>query len=204
MSRRLLIGAAVVYTAVLLVFSLTHSNSEARNYFTDITGPVFFYAVNTSVTVLLLAVTAVLFAQCFVLTPADSRRRLFFASQVLVFGSLAFDDRFGMHEFLYSVTGIHDAILLGITGVAELALLVCAGYLPPRGQRESRYLILAGAAFAFMLLVDAFGRPGLRGRLAVEDLSKTWAALLLAMFAWKVWRGRVEAVRTERRDGVYT
>jgi hypothetical protein len=100
--RNVIFGLLVVYSAVLIGVELSTSQAFVRNFFTDIEGPVHFYAVNTTLTVALLWGAALLFAVCVVCTeglPDAAQPRWFYLSQVLMFAFLGFDDRFQFHEW---------------------------------------------------------------------------------------------------------
>ncbi len=85
------IGIAVlallaVYSVVLIGVELNTSQDYVRNFFTDIDGPVPFYAVNTTLSVFFLWATALVFAICVACThglPDMDRIHWFFISQVL-------------------------------------------------------------------------------------------------------------------------
>ena len=59
------------YTAALLSIEYRFGQAYVRNYFTDITGPVRFYAVNTTFSAFLLWAIALIFFACMLLAEAD-------------------------------------------------------------------------------------------------------------------------------------
>ena len=90
-----------LYSAALIVVELRTSQDFVRNYFTDIEGPVPFFAVNTTISVFLLWSTALMFVVCLATIDGvsnETRIRWFFISQVVVFAYLGFDDRFIYEE----------------------------------------------------------------------------------------------------------
>ena len=200
MLRKLLWVLMLVYSVALLAIEWTTSQAHVRHYFTDITGPVFFYAANTSLCVMLLAMSAVLAAFCALVLDSKGRRseRVFDASQTIVFAGLAFDDRFGLHEAIGSRLPFDDAVLLGLVGVVEILLLVRFRDAIPSACR--RWILIAGAFFGAMLIVDAFAPLEARLRLSAEDLLKAWGALFVLVFAWEIARARAalgEAARSK-------
>ena len=64
-SRLLLFILLAVYSVVLIVIEWQTSQPYVRQFFTDIKGDVFFYAINTTFSVFLLWATALLFGICF-------------------------------------------------------------------------------------------------------------------------------------------
>ena len=187
---------AGVYSLAMLSIELFTSQAQVRHYFTDITGPVLFYAVNTTLSVFLLAGAALLFAVAAHLPgsrpDANRRARCFDLSQLALFAGLALDDRFLVHEALGSRLGIEDALLLGAAGLAELSLLFHFRDVLPRG-RAMRFLTAGGACTCCMLVIDAAAPLEAPLRLSFEDLFKAWGALLLFSFAWEVLRARFAA-----------
>jgi hypothetical protein len=196
------------YSATLIAVEVRVSQDFADYFFTDITGPVRFYAVNTTLAVFLLWSAALIFAACYVCTHADGRHkkeRAFYLTQILVFGYLGFDDRFLIHEWLggrLRKVGLelNDAtILIGI-GALEVVLLLTLGELMgTRLKRNRRYVYLAALFFALMVAIDSLVSPELIPRLSLEDLSKTWASAFLFMFAWSIYYDKITALKREAR-----
>jgi hypothetical protein len=196
--RRVIAGflaGLAVYSVVLASIEVTTSYDNARHYFTDITGPVPFYAINTSVSVFLLAGTALLFGVAWFCVDREheaARLRTFYASQVIVFLYLAADDRFRLHEWIGFTVGIPDALILLGVGVVELVLLGrFSGLLRPSSPVRP-WLIAAGALFVFMLAIDFLLPRRLVLRLAVEDLSKVWGEACLFMAAFILVHRHIE------------
>jgi hypothetical protein len=198
----LLLAAAllVLYTAGMIYIEAKYSRFTARHYFTDIKGPVRFFALNTTVSVALQWATAGLFLVaarwC---DRADRKRFVFHLSQVVVFGWLGMDDRFHFHESIGRATGIKDPLILLAVGIVELALLVSLGGVPRLPLKMRAMVGLAGASFLGMTAIDWFAPDDGWLRLSSEDLLKVWSCFFLACFAW-MWmerevRGAVEAHR---------
>ncbi len=187
--RALGIAALLAYSGVLLAAEIFVSQEYARLYFTDIHGPVRFYAVNTTVSVIILWSTALIFYLCVRRREIlhNERKRLFFLSQALIFSYLAFDDRFMIHEAIGTLLGVEDALILAAVGAAEIALLITLGRSVLRPTRNKMHIGLAGVCFLAMLLVDGLVPSDAVPRLAVEDLFKTWACFFLFLFAWDVF-----------------
>lgn len=196
MRLRLLLTALILlaaYTASLLTVELCTSQAYVRHYFTDITGPVPFYAVNTTLSVFLQWGTALLFGVCAAWTSSRRRRRSahwFCVSQVLVFAYLGADDRFMIHETVGGWLGIGDHYVLAAVAALEVALLItlARGVVPRRGWR---WLAGAAALFAVMMVFDAKVPHDMTLRLSLEDLAKTWSCLCFLLFAWETLQQRV-------------
>ncbi|MEJ7840938.1 MAG: hypothetical protein WKF95_04150 [Rubrobacter sp.] len=195
------IAALGAYSVALIAVEIKISQNFARHFFTDITGPVRFYAVNTTLSVFLLWSTALVFAGCFICTRDNGqhrRERAFYLSQVLMFGFLGFDDRFLLHEALGAKVAFSDALILFGVGALELGLLITLGGLAGAHRgRDRRYLYLAALFFALMVAIDGLLPREMVPRLSLEDLSKTWAGALLFMFACKIFYDRVEDLKQE-------
>ena len=132
-SRIILFSLFAVYSLLLIVVELQTSQDHVRNYFTDIEGPVPFYAVNTTISVFLLWATALMFAASFACTDkvADTRRlRWFLCSQILVFSFLAVCPGFYFrpHYFVFLLPAA--ALLAGIAAGSIAALLKRPGFGP--------------------------------------------------------------------------
>src|SRR5687767_3585699 len=109
--RTAAIGCLLIYSTVLIGVELATSQDFVRNYFTDISGPVPFYAINTTLSVALLWATALLFVILIAYSesrPELAHERWFYFSQAAVFTLLGSDDRFLLHEKLAYRLGIGD------------------------------------------------------------------------------------------------
>ncbi len=178
-----------IYSILLVGIELLHQQDYVRNYFTDISGPVRFYAVNTTLSVFLLWSTALLFAVSVTLTdssPLHRRTRAFYLSQILIFAYLGLDDRFMIHEWLGVRLKINDALILLGVGLLEIALLFFWGDIRKRSRSIQVNLFLAATFFAVMTGIDALLPSRMMLRLSLEDLAKTWANLFLFFFAWEI------------------
>jgi hypothetical protein len=196
--RILLVAGLVAYSAGLLVVEWNTSQEYVRNYFTDIQGPVHFYAVNTTLSVFLLWSAALVFGVCVVLTepmPAFERRRRFYLSQAFVFAFLGFDDRFMFHEWAAYRLNIEDHfILMAVVALDVLAIALLADRQVYAG-RTGRFFALAVGFSTVMLIIDATFPDQMVLRLSLEDLSKTWGALFFFLFAWERMLGDIAQLR---------
>ena len=183
--RKLAVLLLCVYSLCLLYVEWTKGQVGVRPYVTDITGPVRFYAIHTSLSVGLLAASAGLNLLILGLArrvATDWRTTAFHAAQAGLFAYLACDDRFLIHEELGMRLGIEDALILVALGLLELGLLAWLGRLRTRSPRARHCLALAGVAFAAMLVVDGTFPSEWRFRLSAEDLFKLWGGALLLLF----------------------
>jgi len=189
-----LISLLTIYSVALLYAELKFSQDYVRNYFTDITGPVRFYAVNTTLTTFLLwAIALIFYISMICVDEVDSKKKtlIFYTSQIFLFLYLGLDERFGIHEGLGVITGIEDGFIVLGFGLLEIGLLGCLGDLGKRPRRVKLYLYVAAALFAIMVLIDVFLPPRTILRLSIEDLSKTWAGVFLFMFALEICYGHI-------------
>ncbi len=187
------------YSAVLVAVELQTSQAFVRNFFTDIEGPVPFYAVNTSVSVFLLWATSLVFLisiACIGRAPDRTRLYWFYVSQALVFFFLGFDDRFKFHEGVAWRIGIPDHFLLLTVGVLEVALLFLLGGFGLLKSRAGWLLGIASLLFAVMIFIDGFVSHDMTLRLSTEDLAKTWAALFFFLFSWELLRGHLDELKS--------
>lgn len=182
----------VCYSAVLLWIGVAYGQAYSRGYFSDIiTGTDYslpveaFFGINTTLNVVVLVGAAVLFAVGAGFTSAlPGRRLLFHWSQVLLLLFAAADERLLFHERAGSVLPFDDSVLIFALGLVQLFLLFWAGGVLSQPRRVSAWLLPAALFFGFMVLIDAFGPEEMNGRLALEDLSKTWATACLFVYAW--------------------
>lgn len=209
MNTRLILGvgftALIIYSISLIMTEVWVSQDFARNFFTDIDGPVPLYAINTTVSVFLLWATALIFAVCVVCTQEGEQQRKergFYLSQILVFGYLGFDERFQVHERLGYVLGGPDYLVLLGVGVIELVLLLTLGNLKNQSNQAKYYLGLVALFFGLTLFIDGFVPPESVPRLSVEDLSKTWAGVFFFLFAWHIFYNKIDALK--RKSGTTT
>jgi len=195
---RLLFLTALIYSLILTITEGRTSQEFVRNFYTDIEGPVFFYAINTTLASTLLWFTALLFSislQC-VDKVKQRQEYLFCLSQVIMFTYLGFDDRFLIHETLGQWLHHNDAyIVLGL-GLIEVGLLGKLGNLSQR-PASTRYFLYAGAIlFAMMTVVDAKFPSHLFLRLSLEEHTKLWADLCLMLFAWEILVAKINQLKS--------
>ena len=187
------LAALSIYSAVLIATELLTSQDHVRQYFTDIEGDVFFFAINTSLSAFLLSGTALLLAFAALAGPTGKVDRMgwFLLSQAGMFGFLAMDDRFLVHEALAYRLAIGDHFVMLTWAVAETGLLVSLGR-PVFVTVRVAALFAAGCAFfALMLSFDALVPHDMVLRLSIEDLSKSWAAACFLGAGWYAARFRL-------------
>ena len=199
----ILCALLAVYSAALAGLELRTSQDHVRPYFTDIEGEVLFHAVNTTLSVALLAGAALL-----LLFAALNRRgpgegaRAFLAGQAAMFALLAFDDRFQLHERLGYRLGFPDHYVMLAWAAAGVGLLLLY-WRSPHVSRRLTGLFLAGTGlFAVMLGFDALAPHDMVLRLSLEDLAKTWAAAMFFAFAWEAARLQLGRDGDEVRTGL--
>ncbi len=195
-----------IYCAILISIEVNISQEYVRNFFTDIGGDVPLYAINTSLSVFLLLGTSLIFSIILNSLSTDknsSNKILFYRSQVLLFGYLALDDRFLIHEHIGHVLKINDALIVAGLGVLEIILiLVWSGY--QQWSKTTRNYLLAGAAFfAVMIIIDGAFPKEMILRLSLEDLAKTWANTFIFMFAWSILMDNINALKLKAQSPTY-
>ena len=160
-----------------------------------------FYGINTTLTVFLLWATSLLFFVSYVITGKSEYEndKRFYLSQTIVFAFLGFDDRFLIHEKIGETTGINDALLLLIIGVAEVVLILWIGRIMARSREIQLCLLLSSLLFGLMIFIDGFLPPGMLFRLSAEDLSKTWACFFLFLYSWNILMSQILKPLSARR-----
>ncbi len=192
--RAATIGGLLVYSAVLIGIELATSQAYVRNFFTDIEGPVPFYAVNTTLSVALLWATALLFVILIAWAegrPELARERWFYFSQAWVFAVLGCDDRFLLHEKLSYRLGIGDHYVLLAIAALELAALWSWRRWRVLEDRAGKRLAVGAALFTAMIVIDGWFPHEMVLRLSLEDLLKTWAGLFFFLFGWQLLMERI-------------
>ena len=188
------------YSLSLLFVEWQYGQPTLRYYMTDIKGDVFFYAINTTLSVTILWITALLFAISTLCVDKvkDKTAYWFYWSQVVMFTYLGFDDRFMIHEFIGAWLGKNDAYLLLGIGLIEVGLLATLGQIKQLPQKARYYLYTAALLFFIMFIIDAKAPDKLLFRLALEDLTKLWAGICLALFAWEILADRIAKLKITR------
>ena len=194
-----------IYSALLVAFEWSTSQASVRPYFADISGPVHFYAVNTSLSVFLLGATGLLFLVALSFTGPESppREKLFYFSQALLFVYLGTDDRFLLHEYIGKQLHIDDVFVLLCIGLAEATCLVCLARPYLNKGKTLVPLVLAAGLFGLMVIFDGFVPSDMTLRLSGEDLFKTWSCFCFLLFGWSVLEDAALRKRagTSVRDG---
>ena len=187
--RAICFAMLAVYSTWLIWLEMDGSQTRVRPYFSDIEGEVALFAVNTTLSVALLAGTALLLM--FAATAEEARRRdsrKFLSSQAALFALLAADDRFQLHERLGWRLGVPDHYVLFAWGLVGLALLAAYGR-PALVSLRGAVLFAAGAALlAASFAIDAFAASDAWLRLSLEDLAKSWGAAMFLAFGWETAR----------------
>ncbi len=197
-SRSLILLAIIIYSCTLLWIEWSTSQDYVRNFFTDIKGDVLFYAVNTTLSAFILWSTALLFGICLLFVDRVQQPREFFfcLSQTIIFAYLGIDERFLLHENLGYWLHRNDAYLLLGLGFIELGLLTWLGNVRQRSHKAQVFLISAAVLFASMIFIDAKLPSRLLFRLSLEDLTKLWADLCLALFAWEILLEKINRLKS--------
>jgi hypothetical protein len=203
-----LLAGLLLYSVALLWIDFAVSQDQVRGYLSDIVDghdyplPYFaLFGINTTITVVLLTGISLLFAVCLGTRPptsGDARLRFFLWSQFLFFLYLACDERLLIHEKAGKLLGVNDALLLGGLGLVELVLLFAAGDVMKQARSLKQRLAWACVFFAAMVLIDGLLPSLMPGRLAMEDLAKTWAIVFLFLYAWRFCMEWISARRQER------
>lgn len=184
--RLLFFTTMAIYTALLIGLEATTSQQAVRPYFSDIEDVSPLFGINTTVSTFLLAGSALLmlFAASTAHHPQWRQRRHFMLSQGLVFGFLAADDRFQIHERIGFWLDISDSIVMMAWALIELACL--ALLFRPQFAPWRAIAFFASGVFLFgmMFVIDTFGAGQGFLRLSLEDLAKTWAGVMFLGAAW--------------------
>ncbi len=204
------------YSAAILITEWRTSEDHIRLYLGDIAGDVTFYLINTSLSVLLLAATALIFVvllQTLAATdgtgstvgdslPATRRFRLFLWSQAGMFAFLAFDDRFQVHEKLAARLGdMPDHFVLGAVAILEVVFLALWGPRQLLFEKPGRWFIAGTAAFTVMLGIDAVATEAVWLRLSLEETVKVWGTWFFFVAAWSLWRLALEGLSSPSLAG---
>jgi len=197
-SRSLILLAVIMYSCSLLWIEWSTSQVYVRHFFTDIKGDVLFYAVNTTLSAFVLWSIALLFGICLLFVDRAQQPREFFfcLSQIIMFTYLGVDERFLLHENLGRWLHRNDAYLLLGLGFIELSLLAWLGNIRQRSYKAQVFLISAAVLFAIMIFIDAILPSRLLFRLSLEDLTKLWAGLCLAFFAWEILLEKINRLKS--------
>ncbi len=198
----ILIGA---YTVALLGVEYRGGQDHVRNYFTDLSGPVQFYGVNTTLSAFALWAIALLFFACWTWARQAQEPRqmqLFYLSQVLIFLYLGADERFQLHEYWGDLLDCNDAHFLLLVGLLEVASLFFLGGVMRQSRRVHLYLLSAALLFAVMIFFDVIVPDRMLWRLSIEDLTKLWSDVCLLLFAWEIYKQQItqlmQAAKAER------
>lgn len=194
--RIFLFAALTFYSITLLFIEVKTSQDYVRNFFTDIQGPVPFYAINTSLSVFLLWAAALVFAVCLLcVDPLKARKeRLFYISQIFLFFWLGFDDRFMVHEYLSQ--WVREVYIMSGLGILEVYFLFTLGQLSQQPRPVIFYLFAGAFWTGIMTLADHLFPSGMLFRLSAEDLSKSWGAFCLFLFAWEILRHKIQQLKS--------
>lgn len=195
-----------IYCVILISTEINVSQEYVRNFFADIKGEVPLYAINTSLSVVLLLGTSLIFSIVLVTLPSkenNSQKILFYRSQVILFSYLALDDRFLIHEHVGHVLGINDALIIAGFGVIEIILILAFSGYSQWSKTTRNYLLAAAACSALMILIDGAFPAEMIPRLSLEDLSKTWANTFIFMFAWSILMHNINTLKLKSQNPLY-
>jgi len=205
--RKIAISLLAIYSIMLIFVELWTTQEYVRNYFTDISGPVFFYAVNTSLSVILFFATALMFSICLVMSekvPNLTIEQKFYISQVVLFVYLGLDDRFLIHDLVLPHVGINGDYVLAVLAVLEGMILLKLGNVLNKNKPTKTYFFLAVLFGLLMFIADLLLPPELVLRLSMEDLCKAWTAFFLLLFAWAHFEKELKQLKSsssvERQD----
>lgn len=203
-----------LYSVALVFVDIQLGQDVARGYFSDIiTGTehslpyIAFFGINTTITVAMLTGISLLFLVGIGLAhqAGNPRDRMFFPwSQVLFFLLVACDERLLIHEKMGSLLQMEDAFLILGLGLVELVLLFGVGKVTRQPWNLKGWLLPAAVCFAVMVGVDGLFPDDMCGRLALEDLSKTWAIYFLLIYAWQFCMDSASLSHQRRSDGPKT
>lgn len=190
------VAAFAVYAATLLGLEWVQGQDGVRPYFSDIQGPTFLFAINTTLSSGLQGVASVFF---FVAFQASRMRQAgtpylrMAVVQGLFYAWTAADDRFLLHERLPDA--LEAAYWLVLGGAYVLFIVLHRACL--RDRRPAMVLlVLGGALFGAMLVADLLVPLQAPLRLSVEDLFKAAASLALAGFAWNYLKAELRLLRS--------
>jgi hypothetical protein len=195
--RLCLVTFVVGYSASLMGMEYHFGQDHVRPYFSDINGPVRFFAVNTTLSSFLLWTVGLAFMACWLLSEkADGRKPVFFyLSQSLLFFYLGVDELYRLHEWAGGLLGIKDAFILLVPGGLILASLWFWGEMEKRSWRAKGSLLMAGVFFGVMVAMDTIAPARMLFRLSIEDLSKLWSDFCLLLFAFEIFKQHVAEMR---------
>lgn len=183
-----------LYSLTLITIEWQTSQDFVRQFVTDLgQHKILFYGINTSLSVFLLWATALLFGICLLYVDKVKQQKdyLFYLSQVIMFAYLGFDDRFLIHELIGQWLGRNDAYLILGLGFIEIGLLVWLGNLRQKTKAARFFLYSAAIFFAMMVVIDAQFPSKMLLRLSLEELTKLWADICLALFAWEILKQHI-------------
>jgi hypothetical protein len=199
--RHLIFIAMGFYSLTLLTIEANTSQDYVRQYFTDISGNVRFYAVNTTLSAFLLWSTALLFACSLAVVRGmgdNQKEKLFFISQMIIFFYMGMDDRFQIHDdpILMETIGPQKGnFTLIAVGIMEIFFLVKYGQILTQKWVIQRPLLLASIFFLIMFIIDVTEPKNMPLRLSFEDLFKTWANFFFFLFAWGIFLEKLDSLK---------
>jgi len=179
-------GGLVVYSALLIGVEAGTSQEYVRHYFSDIDGGRPFFAINTTLSMMLLASGAVLMIFAAFAQPASTPRRasLLLFTQAGMLGFLAFDDRFQLHEALAYRLNLGDHFIMAIWALIELIFILVFARRNFVPISSFVFVVIGAVFFVIMMIFDAVLPHDMFLRLSVEDLAKSWAAACFFAASW--------------------
>lgn len=186
--RILLISCFMLYALIMIITELLTSQQYIRHYVTDISGPVFFFAINTTLSAFLLLGASLLFLLNHSFRRKHTNNNNSFAlSQVLIFGFLGLDDRFLFHEKTSDL--INNIIQIELIVYPGLFLLQAFLIFNLAKEYLASPKILINLCFAIlffsvMFVIDIIIPLHWPMRLATEDTAKVLGSFFLLLYAW--------------------
>ena len=189
-------GSLAIYSAILVGVEANTSQDFVRHYFSDIDGGRPFFAINTTLSTMLLASAGVLliFTACAGHPDLPAKTTFLLWSQAGMLGFLAFDDRFQLHEALAYRLNIGDHFIMTAWAVIEAVFILAFARRAQIPLKAFAFVAVGGAFFMLMMLFDAILPHDMFLRLSIEDLAKSWAAACFFGAAWCLARFHIGIV----------
>ena len=180
----------VVYSAILIGVEANTSQEYVRHYFSDIDGGRPFFAINTTLSMTLLASGAVLMIFAAFAQPVSTplRASLLLWTQAGMLGFLAFDDRVQLHEALAYRLNLGDHFIMAIWALIELVFILVFARRHFIPMSAFVFVSIGAVFFAIMMMFDAILPHDMFLRLSIEDLAKSWAAACFFAASWSLAR----------------
>jgi hypothetical protein len=187
--QRILFLVLILYSSFIVLTEFFQGQDAVRHYVTDIKGEAPFHGVNTTLTTIILVLTAYNFGLSFLKLNSDTKKHnktlLFAATQFFIFLILAFDERFMLHESIGDYFGRGYSLFHMVIALIELGVFMYCKQIKWPETKGDYYLIIGGFLFVIMTIIDSFGASRGLMRLSLEDISKFWAIAFLFMYSYQ-------------------